>query len=196
MRFFLLSIFFFWFLIQLTPRHNMNSLRTLRPAASKVAFVTRTRIVPSSALLRPTATRTTRIITRPLSIKSLFASKNENENRAQSRQPLLAPDDLFHPLSQSPIPEIRDRATIIKKYGICPVCNEEHLGKRNEMRSPEYECPDCGHPTHCCEEHYQKGKIEHDKICGILREHNEDEHDLRSGRPMKEFEFPSEQREE
>lgn len=30
----------------------------------------------------------------------------------------------------------------------------------------------------------------HKHVCGVLREVNEDEHDLRSGRRMKEFEFP------
>lgn len=33
-------------------------------------------------------------------------------------------------------------------------------------------------------------KEHHKHVCGILREVNEDEHDLRSGRRMKEFEFP------
>jgi len=30
----------------------------------------------------------------------------------------------------------------------------------------------------------------HKHVCGVLREVNEDEHDLRSGRRLKEFEFP------
>lgn len=33
-------------------------------------------------------------------------------------------------------------------------------------------------------------KEHHKHVCGTLREVNEDEHDLRSGRRMKEFEFP------
>jgi len=156
-------------------------------------MASRARMAQSAVVLKPSLSNTTRQIARPLSIKSLFASKGDNDSSFRTKQPILSQDNLFHPLSESPIPEIRDRATIIKKYGTCPVCNEEHHGDRASMRSPEFECPDCGHPTHCCEEHYHKGKSEHDKICGILREHNEDEHDLRSGRPMKEFEFPSAQ---
>lgn len=35
-------------------------------------------------------------------------------------------------------------------------------------------------------------KEHHKHVCGTLREVNEDEHDLRSGRRMKEFEFPGE----
>jgi splicing suppressor protein 51 len=169
----------------------MYSLRMLRPAATRVVMASRARMAQSAVVLKPSLSNTTRQIARPLSIKSLFASKGDNDPSFSTKQPILSQDNLFHPLSESPIPEIRDRATIIKKYGTCPVCNEEHHGDRASMRSPEFECPDCGHPTHCCEEHYHKGKSEHDKICGILREHNEDEHDLRSGRPMKEFEFPS-----
>jgi splicing suppressor protein 51 len=33
-----------------------------------------------------------------------------------------------------------------------------------------------------------EGKEDHQEYCGRLREVNEDEHDIRSGRPMNEFE--------
>lgn len=169
----------------------MTTLRTLRPTVSRILLTSKGRIATSSIAISPALSLSTRTFIRPLSIKSLFASTNDNDAKVSSTQRILTPDNLFHPLSESPVPEIRDRGTIIRKYGMCPVCNEEHHGHREQMRSPAYECPDCGHPTHCSEEHYHKGKDEHSKICHILREHNEDEHDLRSGRPMKEFEFPS-----
>lgn len=53
----------------------------------------------------------------------------------------------------------------------------------------KFECPDCGWPTHCSKEHWEMDE-DHAKFCPRLREVNEDEHDLRSGRRMHEFELP------
>lgn len=92
-------------------------------------------------------------------------------------------------LSKSPIAELKDRAAIINKYGVCPVCDTHETPEHKKQ--PVYECPDCGYPTHCSEEHYHQGHEAHKEICHILREQNEDDHDLRSGRSMVEFEFPS-----
>lgn len=103
----------------------------------------------------------------------------------------LRNDNLFHPLSKSPIKSLQERGELIRKFGKCPVC--EGLAKENQKR-PSYECPDCGIPTHCSEEHYKHNLIEHKlHTCKMLREFNEDMHDLMSGRKMKEFEFPSSQ---
>lgn len=60
------------------------------------------------------------------------------------------------------------------------------------MKKVSHTCNDCGFPTHCSEEHYLQGKGEHEEYCGRLREVNEDEHDLRSGRVLGEFELPGE----
>ncbi|TRM62723.1 hypothetical protein BD626DRAFT_498234 [Schizophyllum amplum] len=87
--------------------------------------------------------------------------------------PVLAQDDLFHPLSKSPFPDVRARGEAIKTLAPCPVCLEEH----NHATEP---CPDCGWPTHCSEEHW-KSDPEHD------------EHDLRSQRRFREFEMPGPQ---
>ncbi|KAG0771868.1 hypothetical protein G6F22_016137 [Rhizopus arrhizus] len=123
----------------------------------------------------------TQSVVRPISFKGIFRSSNE-----EKRQVLLEQDNLFHVLSKSPLPEMRDRASMIKKYGTCPVCESE--GHKNK---PTYDCPDCGYPTHCCEEHHHQGREAHKEVCSVLRQVNEDDHDLRSGRSMKEFEFPS-----
>lgn len=53
-----------------------------------------------------------------------------------------------------------------------------------------YECPDCGIPVACCEEHFADDYESHLHICDQLREVNEDDHDLRSGRYYPEFEYP------
>ncbi len=54
----------------------------------------------------------------------------------------------------------------------------------------KYECPDCGIPVYCSEEHYADDYESHLEICDILRQINEDDHDLRSGREFPEFEYP------
>lgn len=123
----------------------------------------------------------------PISFKNIFATQPEKE---PENTIIMEQDNLFHILSKSPIPEMRDRAAIVKKYGVCPVC-DTHCEGHEEKKQPVYECPDCGYPTHCSEEHYHQGKDAHQETCKILREINEDDHDLRSGRPMREFEFPS-----
>ncbi|KAF7322572.1 zf-Mss51 domain-containing protein [Mycena chlorophos] len=110
--------------------------------------------------------------------------------------PLLAQDNLFHPFSKSPFPMLRSRAEVIKSLAPCPVCTASHeLGHPHAEPEPKnvaFECPDCGWPTHCSEEHW-KADEEHEKYCLRLREANEDEHDLRSGRRMVEFELPGPQ---
>jgi splicing suppressor protein 51 len=98
--------------------------------------------------------------------------------------PLLAQNDLFHPLSQSPFPALVDKANRIKSVSLCPTSLEKH----DERTRPAFDCPDCGWPTHASQSRWAEGKEEHHEYCGRLREVNEDEHDIRSGRPMNEFE--------
>lgn len=59
-----------------------------------------------------------------------------------------------------------------------------------------FECPDCGIPVSCSEEHWADDYESHVEICDTLREVNEDDHDLRSGRFFPEFEYPGPQIEE
>jgi splicing suppressor protein 51 len=98
--------------------------------------------------------------------------------------PLLAQNDLFHPLSQSPFPALVDKANRIKNVSLCPTSLEKH----DERTRPAFDCPDCGWPTHASQSRWIEGKEEHQEYCGRLREVNEDEHDIRSGRNMNEFE--------
>lgn len=124
---------------------------------------------------------------------------------------LLQQDNLFHPFSKSPIPEIRRRAAYMKQHAYCP--HPDHRQTRvptapddPEGRKPatggaapahvRFECPDCGIPVYCCEEHWADDYESHIQICDVLRQTNEDDHDLRSGRLFSEFEYPGEQFEE
>ena len=122
---------------------------------------------------------------------SSFSSPSKG---AEKKTPILSQDDLFHPFSRSPFPAIRARGEAIQQLAPCPVCASEHSNgvhshHAHETKSVSFECPDCGWPTHCSEKHWSEDP-EHQKYCGRLREVNEDEHDLRSGRRMKEFELP------
>ena len=142
--------------------------------------------LPRSRPLAPASTRT---------FLSWFKSKPK-PGAAQAKkdnQPILTEDNLFHPFSQSPFPAIRARGEAIRKLAPCPVCAAEHDGvhahTKAQPKAVAFECPDCGWPTHCSEEHWKEDE-EHQKYCSRLREVNEDEHDLRSGRKMREFELP------
>ncbi|CAB5215012.1 unnamed protein product [Rhizophagus irregularis] len=127
-----------------------------------------------------------------ISLKSIFSRQNSTLKPISITKPILSQDNLFHSLSESPFEDLRHRYKQICVYGSCPVC----LSQDNEVKNkPKYECPDCGYPTHCSLEHYLQDKEQHKNsgTCSMLRLANEDEHDLRSGRTMIEFDFPSSQ---
>lgn len=119
--------------------------------------------------------------------------RRKPKNTPSEPEPILSQDDLFHPFSQSPFPAIRARGEAIQKLAPCPTCLSEHTGThahtKAQPKSVKFECPDCGWPTHCSEEHW-KADENHAKYCSRLREVNEDDHDLRSGRRIQEFELP------
>lgn len=50
----------------------------------------------------------------------------------------------------------------------------------------DFECPDCGLPVYCSKEHWMDDYDHHLEICDTLRQINEDDHDLRSGRVFHE----------
>lgn len=125
---------------------------------------------------------------------------------------ILRPDNLFHPFSESPVPQIRQRALYTKQHAYCPhpahqqtrvptSPNDPEARKRAEIATlrpahVEFECPDCGIATYCCEEHWAADYEAHLEICDTLRQINEDDHDLRSGRWFPEFEYPGPQLDE
>lgn len=126
-------------------------------------------------------------------------------------RPLLLPNNLFHHFSSSPSPEIRRRAAFIKQNAYCPhpdhrqtrlPTNPDDAEARKAVTGTlppahvSFECPDCGIPVSCSEEHWADDYESHLEICDTLREINEDDHDLRSGRFFPEFEYPGAQIEE
>ncbi|KAF1994569.1 hypothetical protein P154DRAFT_527002 [Amniculicola lignicola CBS 123094] len=128
-----------------------------------------------------------------------------------SRTLVLTPDNLFHSFTNSPIPEIRKRAAFMRQHAYCShpshkptraLNSPEDLESRksSETGSPpahvDFECPDCGIPVYCCEEHWADDYEAHLEVCDVLKEINEDDHDLRSGRYFKELVFAQPQIEE
>jgi splicing suppressor protein 51 len=119
--------------------------------------------------------------------------KSKLQPNSKGPEPILSQDNLFHPFSKSPFPAVRARGEAVQLLAPCPVCASSHshihAHTKAQPRAVKFECPHCGWPTHCSEEHFQKD-TEHQKYCSRLREANEDEHDLRSGRRLREFELP------
>ena len=128
---------------------------------------------------------------------------------------LLQPNNLFHSFTSSPAPEIRRRAAFMRQQAYCPHSSHHrtrvatspldpesrkpNLGSESPALPPahvQYECPDCGVPISCCEQHYMEDYESHLEICDTLRQINEDDHDLRSGRFTPEYEYPGPQRAE
>lgn len=128
---------------------------------------------------------------------------------------LLKPDNLFHSFSNSPSPPIRRRAAFMKQHAYCPHPSHQPTREPTAPGDPEgrkpagdaiatalppahvrFECPDCGIPVSCCEEHWADDYESHLEICDTLKTINEDDHDLRSGRFFPEFDYPGPQRAE
>ena len=121
---------------------------------------------------------------RSSSHRSLFGFAKKKSPLAAPPPPLLAQDDLFHPLSASPFKEMQLKSQRIQELAYCPVSME-----KGDQAHVKFECPDCGFPTHATEQAWA-ADTEKGRYWPRLREANEDEHDLRSGREMTEFRLP------
>lgn len=122
-----------------------------------------------------------------------FSSPSPAPNSGSKR--VLAADDLFHSYTNSPIPEIRQRAAFIKQHASCPHHHHQPGGSMAPAHV-NFECPDCGIPVYCSKEHWADDYEAHLEICDTLRQINEDDHDLRSGRFFPEFDYAGPQMEE
>ncbi|EED12591.1 oxysterol binding protein (Osh1), putative [Talaromyces stipitatus ATCC 10500] len=119
---------------------------------------------------------------------------------------LRRPDNLFHHYSSSPSSIIRKRAAFIKQNAFCP--HPSHQQTRAPLGTSKddvvasatlppahshFECPDCGVPLYCSEEHWMDDYEAHLEVCDTIRQINEDDHDLVSGRFFPEFSYPGPQ---
>lgn len=121
---------------------------------------------------------------------------------------LLKPNNLFHSFSNSPSPAIRQRAAFIKQNAFCPHPSHQQTRAPSSPHDPEarktaatdetsqppahshFECPDCGVPIYCSEGHWMDDFEAHLEVCETIRQINEDDHDLNSGRFFPEFSYP------
>ena len=124
------------------------------------------------------------------------------------------PTQNLTPLSASPYADLRQMADEIKQYSSDPVQIEAgdllpstewndplkipsgstYLEAQPKSRErPIHECPNCGWPTHASQASWELDQQRHAQVCPTLRQWTEDEHDLRSGRPMWELNFPGRQ---
>lgn len=133
---------------------------------------------------------------------------------SHTERALLKPDNLFHSFTNSPAPALRRRAAFMRQHAYCPHPSHQRTRQPTAPDDPEnrkpasaagessppahvrFECPDCGIPVSCCEEHWQDDYESHLEICDTLRQINEDDHDLHSGRFFPEFDYPGPQRAE
>lgn len=138
-----------------------------------------------------------------------FGLQADDANQASEKR-VLTEDDLFHSYTHSPIPEIRQRAAFMRQHAYCP-CPDHRPTRLSESGQPlrqspdaaqlapahvDFECPDCGIPVYCSKEHWMADYEAHLEVCDTLRQVNEDDHDLRSGRMFPEFEYAGPQLEE
>lgn len=145
----------------------------------------------------------------PRPVKWVNTVKFGTDNHPSKR--ILEADNLFHPFSQSPIPAMRRRAAYIRQHAYCPHGDhqttrlpESETGPGAASRATgtqapahvDFECPDCGIPVYCSKEHWADDYENHLLLCDTLRQINEDDHDLRSGRLFPEFEYAGPQLDE
>lgn len=200
-----------------TAGRSSKRMRTATQSFSTSSRSSHAASKPPSASLTGTAFKQS---ARLASTAAARVDEQENDRRRNApnvygeyRAPLLLrPDNLFHPFSSSPVLEIRGRAHFIKRHAYCPHPIHQSTRAATSPNDPEarkvgtsasappahvqFECPDCGIATYCCEEHWMEDYEKHLEVCDVLRQINEDDHDLRSGRWFHEFEYPEGQYEE
>ncbi|KAJ6192710.1 zinc-finger of mitochondrial splicing suppressor 51-domain-containing protein [Bipolaris maydis] len=193
-----------------TPRASLRSPQALRPLAQNAAtsrsHSTKSPAPPKLALpKRSLSTTPQRAFEKP------FEPYEYIDPEGIRRTRVLTEENLFNSFSNSPIPQIRKRAAFMRQHAYCPHPSHQptrainnpmdlEARKSSETGTPpahvDFECPDCGIPVYCCEEHWADDYEAHLEVCDVLRQINEDDHDLRSGRFFREFQFAEPQMEE
>ena len=187
-----------WHRLSRVPRSLTAMARTRRTYERRTSFHT------SSSSCRPAA-KAERI----MEDAAYMPRTPEDEEAAMYQDPVLLQNDLFHSFSSSPIPAIRKRAAFMKHHAYCPHPSHHQIRVATspadlESRKADgtttqppahvnFECPDCGVPVYCSQGHWEDDYEQHLEICETLKEINQDDHDLHSGRYFGEFEYPGPQ---
>ncbi|KAL4869639.1 hypothetical protein BDV12DRAFT_184974 [Aspergillus spectabilis] len=190
-----------------SPLHSPNAA-TARRSYRSFASLTRVGSQGNGCLSSSNTLLTTkRASSLNLPLSSVVQKATSATSSASSGvRALLKPNNLFHKFSESPSPDIRKRAAFIKQNAFCPHPSHQQTRFPVSPRDPEsrkspssessppahshFECPDCGVPIYCSEEHWMDDFEAHLEVCETLKQINEDDHDLRSGRFFPEFEYP------
>ncbi|RMZ73134.1 mrna processing [Pyrenophora seminiperda CCB06] len=98
-----------------------------------------------------------------------FEPREYIDAEGNRRTLVLNEDNLFNSFTNSPIPQIRKRAAFMRQHAYCPHPSHKptrapnnptdlEARKSSENGTPpahvDFECPDCGIPVYCCEEHW------------------------------------------
>ncbi|CAI0645434.1 unnamed protein product [Colletotrichum noveboracense] len=182
-----------------TLRRQLVSNSGVR-TVSRIASAHSTRGLHSTVPRKSKANNATRQFSSMTKVSSEAAAAMPASTETATRK--LRSDDLFHSFTNSPIPEIRRRAAFMRQHAYCPHPDhratrvptiapqgEEHTHQTGNLAPAhvDFECPDCGVPVYCSKEHWMDNYEAHLEICDTLKEINEDDHDLRSGRAFPEF---------
>ncbi|KAK5138498.1 hypothetical protein LTR08_000084 [Meristemomyces frigidus] len=197
------------------PRRAFTSSTTKQPAQPPA----RRRTIHQASTPRAPALAPHQTTTPPIATPA-YPNAHARQAAAQDaadheRRVLLQPDNLFHPFTTSPAPEIRKRAQFMRRNAYCPHPDHQPVRAPADPHTPgqhphppttataasppahvKHECPDCGIPVSCSPEHFLDAYESHLEICDLLRQINEDDHDLHSGRFFPEFEMPGPQLDE
>ncbi|KAK5708839.1 translational activator for mitochondrial COX1 [Elasticomyces elasticus] len=187
--------------IRSTPKPTTHRTFTASASASKSPPTPPTRRIHHSTRQRTLATIEPQNHSNATPYTSgAVRGRQTDQAAAAQRQPsrvLLQPNNLFHSYTHSPSPEIRQRAAFMRQNAYCPH-PDHHASSEGEAaiappRHVSHECPDCGIPVSCSPDHFVDDYASHLEICDLLRQINEDDHDLLSGRFFPEFEYPGPQ---
>ena len=193
-----------------SPRSQLRPAQAFRPLAQNIS-AHRNHSTKGSAPPNPSTLRRSISTTPKKAYEKPFEPYDYVDPEGIQRRLVLREEDLFNSFSDSPIPQIRKRAAYMRQHAYCPHPSHQptrapnnsmdlEARKSSETGAPpahvDFECPDCGIPVYCCEEHWADDYEAHLEVCDVLRQSNEDDHDLRSGRFFKEFQFAEPQMEE
>jgi len=192
------------------PRPQLRPSQGLRPLAQN-AVSQRNHSTKSPAPHKLALPKRSLSTTPSRSFDKAFEPYDYIDPEGNRRTLVLTEDNLFNSFTNSPIPQIRKRAAFMRQHAYCPHPSHKptrapnnpldlEARKSSESGAPpahvDFECPDCGIPVYCCEEHWADDYEAHLEVCDVLKQSNEDDHDLRSGRFFKEFQFAEPQMEE
>src|SRR5205807_7065386 len=141
---------------KLLLRHNTNTT-TASPLIRR-ALLTVTERRTFLTAFRKTTVEKDGEVRPPLPSELASPSNHSLYGHSEGTRVLLKPNNLFHPMDESPSPSMRERAANIKRTAYCP---HPHHGVTSPPTHIKFTCPDCGIPAYCSEEHWAEDYQNH-----------------------------------